>query len=86
MPKYNIEITSSARKEIRRLDKPTLRKFDKAIQKFQDDPFIGNTEKLVNHPEAEYRHRIGNWRILFSIVANTIYIMHVWHRGKDYKK
>ncbi|MBU0569607.1 type II toxin-antitoxin system RelE/ParE family toxin [Patescibacteria group bacterium] len=86
MPKYNIQITSSARKEIRRLDKPTLKKLDKAIRRLQEDPFFSNTEKLTNHPEAEYRHRIGDWRILFTIIDDIVYVMHVWHRGGDYKK
>ena len=85
--KYEIEISETALKELAKLDKPTLKKFDKAVIKLRNDPFQSKTEKLVNHPQASYRHRIGNWRILFDILPNQIIrIIHIWSRGKDYKK
>ena len=86
MPNYHIEITSGARKEIQKLDKPTIKKFDKAIVNLQNNPFQNTTEKLTKHPDADYRYRIGNWRILFTIINDVIYIVHIWPRGKNYKK
>lgn len=85
--KYLVEITDTAYKELKRLDKPTRRKFDKAITYLTDEPFRTKTEKLVNHPAASFRHRIGDYRILFNLLPeNIIQIVHIWHRGKDYKK
>lgn len=87
MSRYTVQISKAAQKEIRRLDKPTLKKIDKAIFQFSSNPFRAKTEKLVNYPEADYRHRIGNWRILFDVLpGNIVHILHVWSRGKGYKK
>lgn len=84
---YKIEITDTALRELKRIDKPTRKKFDKSIHVLRDDPFRTNTEKLTNYPEAEFRHRIGNWRILFDLLPdNIIRIVHIWPRGKNYNK
>jgi mRNA-degrading endonuclease RelE of RelBE toxin-antitoxin system len=87
MKPYTVLISKTAQKEICRLDKTTVKKVDKALLQFEKNPFLSKTEKLVNYPEADYRHRIGNWRILFDLLpGNIIHILHIWHRGKDYKK
>ncbi len=84
---YRVRIAKTAGKEIERLHLPTKKKVDKAILKFSTNPFDNNTVRLVGHPEAQFRHRIGDWRILFDLAGeDTIYITHVWPRGKDYKK
>jgi len=87
MTLYHVLISKTAQKEILRLDPLIKKKVDKAILKFYENPFQTHTEKLVGHPEAKYRHRIGNWRILFDLLPdNIIHIVHIWPRGKDYKK
>ncbi len=86
-PAYRVFISKTAQKEIKHLDPNTKKKVDRAILAFYENPFMSNTEKLIDHPEAEYRHRIGNWRILFDLLTeNTIHIVHIWPRGKNYKK
>ncbi len=87
MTAYQVFISETAQKEIKKLDPATKKKLDKAVSKFYENPFQAKTEKLIGHPEAEYRHRIGNWRILFDLLPEkTIHIVHVWPRGKEYKK
>lgn len=87
MSKYRVLISKTAQKEILRLDRQTKKKVDKAILRFYNNPFLANTERLKGHPEATWRHRIGNWRILFDLLPdNTVWIVHIWHRGKDYKR
>lgn len=87
MNELKVFITETAQKEIKQLDLPTKKKVDKAILKFQTNPFDNNTVRLVGHPEAQFRHRIGNYRILFDLVEeDQIYIIRIWPRGKDYKK
>jgi len=31
------------------------------------NPHIPGTIKLVDYPAAKFRHRVGNWRILFDV-------------------
>ncbi len=82
-----IKTSKAADKEIKHLDKVTLRKLDKAISQLEENPFRTKTERMSNYPYAQFRHRIGDYRILFDITQDgIIQILHIWHRGKDYKK
>jgi len=47
MREYRLEIASPARKDIRRLDKQTLKKLNKALEKLCLNPLQSNTKKLV---------------------------------------
>lgn len=86
-PIYHVFFTKTSHKQYQKLDKLTQKKVDKAILRLQESPNQPNTERLVGHPEAGYRYRIGNYRMLFDIYPdNEIYILHIWPRGKDYKK
>ena len=86
-PIYRVFFTKTSHKQYQKLDKPTQQKVDKAILRLQESPNQPNTERLLNHSEAGYRYRIGNYRLLFDIYPdNEIYILHIWSRGKDYKK
>lgn len=84
---YQVFFTEISEKEFSRLDKIVQRKVTKAVAQLEIDPFAPNVSKLTNHPEATYRKRIGDWRILFNIYPdNIIYIVRIWPRGKEYKK
>lgn len=87
MPSFNIFFTETSYKEFKRLDKIIQKKVNKAVLALQENPFSPNVDKLVNYPEAKYRRRVGDWRILFNIgTEQSIHIIHIWPRGKDYKK
>lgn len=85
---YHIAVSSTARKDLQNSDKPTQKKVDKALLLLGINPFRPNTQRLTNHPDADYRYRIGNYRILFDIDQENqkLFIHHIWPRGKDYKK
>ncbi|HEX9653307.1 MAG TPA: type II toxin-antitoxin system RelE/ParE family toxin [bacterium] len=44
----------------------------------------GDVKRLTNHT-AEYRLRIGNWRVLFEVEGNTIIIYRIKHRREAYR-
>ena len=87
MPPYKIFFTPTSLKEFKKLDKIVQKKINKALLALGENPFATNVDVLVNHPEARYRRRVGDWRILFNTGAEkTINVIHIWPRGKDYKK
>ena len=84
---YRVFFTKTSYNEYQNLDKQTQKKVSRAIKRLKKSPNQPNTERLVNFPQAGYRYRIGNYRLLFDIYPEqTIYILHIWHRGRDYKK
>ncbi len=56
------------------------------------DWFVGQSnplefaEPLTKPSDAQYRFRVGNYRVLFDIEANNIVILHIQHRSKVYRK
>jgi len=42
-------------------------------------------ERLINYHEGEYRFRVGNYRIIFDIEKNAIYVLKIAKRDAIYK-
>lgn len=42
-------------------------------------------ERLTDFREANFRFRIGEYRILFDVVNNQIFILKIKHRKESYK-
>ena len=70
-----------AAKHISRLDKITKKRVKEAIDRLPD----GDVRKLQGFLN-DYRLRVGNLRILFSIERNTIVVKDVLPRGQAYKR
>ena len=51
----------------------------------QDDP-LAFAKALTKPADAQYRFRIGNYRVLFDIENDVIVILLVQHRKDVYKK
>ncbi|MCF6270825.1 MAG: type II toxin-antitoxin system RelE/ParE family toxin [Melioribacteraceae bacterium] len=79
-----IEIRKSAIKDLKRIDKKFLKHIHSKIFELQEYPKIENIKKLTNF-EPSYRLRIGNYRVLFDILNDTIVIGRVLHRKESYK-
>ncbi len=50
----------------------------------QRDPLVF-AKPLKEPADAQYRFRVGNYRILFDVEADTIVILRVQHRKEVYK-
>lgn len=70
-----------AAKHISRLDKITKKRVKEAIDRLPD----GDVRKLQGFLN-DYRLRVGNLRILFSIERNSIVVKDVLPRGQAYKR
>ncbi len=81
--KYEIQIKPQAIKDGKRIPKNDLTKIFEKIERLKDG-LQGNVKQLTNF-SPEYRLRIGNYRVLFEIEAETIVIYRIKHRKEAYK-
>lgn len=75
-----IEIAKPAQKYIKTCDKPTKQRLKAAIEKLP----AGDVKKLQGY-QNEYRLRVGDLRVLFSMDGDTIIIADILPRGQAYK-
>lgn len=80
---YNVTLKKQALKYITKLAKPTAARIYNAIEAIKEDPTIG--ELLTNHT-AQYKYRVGNYRILYDVFENElcIDIIKIGPRGDVY--
>lgn len=78
-----IEIRKSAIKDLKNISEPFKSKIHNKIFELKSFPDIQNIKKLTNF-EPAYRLRVGNYRILFDVIDNTIIIGRVLHRQSSY--
>ena len=79
-----IRIRKSAIKDLKKIDSKQANKIKSRILELEDYPNVSNIKKLTNF-EPAYRFRIGNYRILFDVLDDVIYIGRVLHRKESYK-
>jgi mRNA interferase RelE/StbE len=78
-----IELRKSAIKDLKSISEPYKSKLHTKILELQKFPNLQNIKKLTNF-EPAYRLRVGNYRVLFDVVENTIIIGRVLHRQNSY--
>lgn len=64
---YRAVFSPRARKAFLDLPKPHAQGVREAIERLMSEPRSHGTLKLESAPVAQYRHRVGNFRILFDI-------------------
>jgi mRNA interferase RelE/StbE len=60
---YTITISQSALKELQSLQKPTVKKIEKAITELAKNPRLAGVKKLKGNSEDLYRIRSGDYRV-----------------------
>lgn len=85
MALYKIEWKSSASRELRGLEKITIRKILSEVEKLAYDPHPAGSRKLRGS-NYTYRLRMGNYRVVYKVRASalTIEIVRVGHRREVY--
>jgi mRNA interferase RelE/StbE len=64
---YEVFFGRRAQKSFLKIPRQQQLEIKKAIAKLTGNPFCFGTIKLINYPLAAYRHRVGDYRILFDI-------------------
>jgi len=83
---FEIRYAKSVNKDLDKLDKQHLAKIKKGIETLRGFPGISNIKKLSAHPLADYRLRVGEYRVLFDVYwdERVIYILKIGHRSEVY--
>lgn len=84
--KYQILITPSAKKDIKKLDQVVKVRIQKKLEYFakNNDPLVFATA-LVGSKIGSYRWRIGVFRVIFDVDNDKIVILRIRHRRDVYK-
>lgn len=78
-----IEIRKSAIKDLKSINEPFKTTIHGKILELKNFPNVSNIKKLTNF-EPAYRLRVGDYRILFDIIDETIVIGRILHRQNSY--
>ncbi|HSA06143.1 MAG TPA: type II toxin-antitoxin system RelE/ParE family toxin [Candidatus Gastranaerophilales bacterium] len=78
------QLRKSAQKDLNKLDKSVTKQLLETLKTLENFPNVSNCKKLVNFDPA-YIMRSGDYRILFDVVEDIIYIARILHRKDSYK-
>ena len=81
---YRLVYTQRASKDIQQLEPKVKSRIGKALLRFEADP-LGYAKSLTNADLGTYRFRVGDYRIIFDLVADKIVVLRVGHRRDIYK-
>lgn len=82
---YQIEFTSAAARQIKKIHRPVREKVLDAIVDLADEPRPHGSRKLVGE-EIAWRIRVGDYRVIYEILDETltITIVRAAHRREVY--
>lgn len=85
MPKYSLEITQSAQKELDALDDRLFSRVDRKILALVANPRPAGCWKLKGYKD-QWRIRIGDYRVIYVIDdgSKTVIVTRVAHRREVY--
>jgi mRNA interferase RelE/StbE len=81
-----VRLTPKPKKYLETLNEPIKSRIKNGLEKLEKEPPQGDIKPITG--SDEFRLRIGNYRILFSIDLNqnTIFIHEIGVRGQIYKR
>ena len=79
---YTIEWKENALQNLEKLENLIARRIIKKVGELSENPFSKDIKRLKGR--KDFRLRIGDYRVIFSIEQNTIQILKVGHRNNIY--
>lgn len=80
---YMIRYHLTLRKVLARLDAATHRRILEAIDTLKENPYRG--KKLQGVDVGQWRFRVGDYRIRYDIIEETVLILRIGHRREVYR-
>ena len=81
---YSLAWKEEAIKNLEKLDRSISKRIFKTIESMALDPFSKDIKKLKG--SIDFRLRVGDYRVIFSIIENTITILKIGHRQNIYQR
>ncbi len=87
MKTWKLLYKKQAVKDIQKLSPQIKKRIKTKIEYFseQQDP-LKLAKRLTKPADAQYRYRVGDYRILFDVDGDKIIVLHIQHRRGVYKK
>jgi mRNA interferase RelE/StbE len=84
---YQLVYKKPAVKEIQKLPQQIKKRLKLKLEWFANQSDPREFSKLLTKPaDAQYRFRIGNYRVLFDIEDEKIIILYIQHRREVYRR
>ena len=89
---YDIRIHPSAVRFLRELDTDIKNRIKLALKNLENDPFRtrpkADIKKLGGTKGREnlYRLRVGDYRAVYAVEGNTVWVTEIFLRGKGYRR
>ncbi len=71
-----------AQNQLDKLEINIARRIILKVRELSEDPFSKEIKKLEG--ESSFRLRVGDYRVIFDIIRDTIIVLKVGHRGNVY--
>lgn len=83
---YEIELSNSAQKDLRKLDEQLLRRVTRTIDSLSSTPRPRGSRKLEKST-ADYRVRVGSYRVIYEVddPQRRVIVHYVRHRREAYR-
>jgi len=81
---FEIEWKESAIREIEKLDRSITSRIYKKVDELKSDIYSMDIKRLRG--SDDFRLRVGDYRIIFSLINNKLTILKIGHRKKIYKR
>ncbi len=89
MTKFQVELSSKAKKFYVACSKDLARRLDDCFEELERNPYHGpNIKRLKTRPQERlYRYRIGDFRVLYEVLEKEIVVLvvKIAKRGDAYK-
>lgn len=87
MATFDLQYKKPAVKDIKSLSPQARKRLGDKLEFFftQDNP-LDFAEPLTKPADAQYRYRVGDYRILFDVEDRNIVVLRVQHRREVYRR
>lgn len=86
MGSYRVELTRSAEKDLRRIDRSQTATIYSALERLEQEPRPQGTKKLAG-ANRTYRIRVGDYRVVYEIEDDVLVVLviRIAHRKDVYR-
>ena len=74
MARYDIEISHTAEKQLKKLPRADQRRIVHAVLELGDEPFPSGSRKLSGYDDV-FRIRVGRYRVIYSVAKKKLIVI-----------